>query len=322
MQEKVKAAIETGERILTVDAVKILGDPGAVEADPSLNLLRQRVQIMKMGADSDANMNQSSKSSHLFYEACLKDPYLRDLQSTLLDQDTVQTLGRIHWVRNVSLDLQPSIVKVQEQMDIQKSAFEILRKVASCCMVEGNTWLSGVAALIKAQKDEATKVSRAEEAERLAKEKKERKEREAAAKKAAKAAQKEAERLQREATHTDEPEQADDVPREDDNKRRPRRRGMGKANEFDDSDPAVLRELSTNKDMTQTKCVDKFEDFVDHIAAHPNEPCVVRFKKACVRKVLAVPPIQLISFLFGSGYRMAQTPVHNFSNCTFKPPSY
>lgn len=60
--------------------------------DPSLVLLKSRINLLKQACST---LRDVALCGELF-EACLHDPYLKDLQSTLLaSKDGVQTLGYV-----------------------------------------------------------------------------------------------------------------------------------------------------------------------------------------------------------------------------------
>ena len=89
-----KRASTTGAHIL---------EQASAEDEPSLILLKNRMALLK----------QASSPSHDvafcedLFDGCMCDPYLKDLQSTLLAcKEGVQTLGYVTYVRETLLDLQ------------------------------------------------------------------------------------------------------------------------------------------------------------------------------------------------------------------------
>ena len=101
-------AVETGEKVLTVNALEVhRGNQGAVDADPSLALLRSRLELAKLALDSEGGQPGKDKSFDL-YESALKDPYMKDLSSTLLmESSACHTLGYAKHMRTVILELRP-----------------------------------------------------------------------------------------------------------------------------------------------------------------------------------------------------------------------
>ena len=108
VQRLLKKAFDVSENILTVVAPDLLAkmEHGtSVHDDPSLQLLRSRQMLVKVAMKSDVGVEGSRNDRHL-YELCLADPYLKDLQMTLLsDEASVQCLGSLSYCRRVTLDL-------------------------------------------------------------------------------------------------------------------------------------------------------------------------------------------------------------------------
>ncbi len=98
-------ARELGEKILTEIAPNVLGDDVAVAEDPTLQLLISRLELVKKAQDQGSGP-ASSDLGHELYEACMRDPYLKDLSQTLFyDPSVVQTVGALSHVRKVTMDL-------------------------------------------------------------------------------------------------------------------------------------------------------------------------------------------------------------------------
>ena len=231
-------------------------------------------------------------ASDVLLKACLKDPFLRELQGNMLsDPKGVQTIGKIRDVRNKVLELQPSASKVIELMDYQRNGLAVLLRIIQCVEKEGETWRSGVQALAKAYAEEEKAKRKADEKEkkdeerkrvRLAKaaarDERQKKEKEARAAEQAAAAEAEAEGGAGSAAEGE----------DDKTKTRTRRRTGGAAGELDPSDPAVLRTLRVAHGLPSTSITEELSGFVNKICMQPNLPTVLRFKKGMAKKVLSV----------------------------------
>lgn len=101
-----KKAKADAHSILEVTAPKILG-PENVATDGTLELLRDRLELVNAALDNTGGNDEASKvaCARLFELAC-RDPYLKDCRTTLLaDESACQTLGVCKYVRQVTLDL-------------------------------------------------------------------------------------------------------------------------------------------------------------------------------------------------------------------------
>ena len=102
----VKKAQEIGHKVLTEIAPKVLAEPGEVDQDPSLQLLRARLQLVELASHTSQEPEISQAQSQKLYEEAIKDPYLKDLQMTIFsDPSSVQTFGALSYGRRVVLDL-------------------------------------------------------------------------------------------------------------------------------------------------------------------------------------------------------------------------
>ena len=281
IETAIKRATSTGTHMLSVEGPKIHGSQELSDKDPSLSLLRDRVALIQVAASQTPD---PQKCKDLF-DLCMQDPYLKDLQNTLLSSpDGVQTIGYINYVRNTLLDLQPSVSKVQELMESQKNAFQVLSKIASCVSTEADSWKANLAALLKAKKDE-------EEALRKA----ELKERQDEQKRAAKLAKQEQAKAEREKVKADKEAEAAAKAAEDaagddevDGNAKKGRRPRVKGAELDESDPAVLRTLRSSSALAPTSVLDSVDSFVKQICLEPYLPCIARLRKSTFKKVLQV----------------------------------
>lgn len=155
VESALNKARDVGTCVLETDAVKVHGSIEAADADVSLTLLRCRMELLQLAMNDEMGKSSITVRSKQFYNSCLKDPYLKDLQTSILSsEDGCRTLAAVRYTRNTLLDLQPSVEKVQHLMDSHKNALQLLKTVAQCVQKESETWRSTAQALIKAKKDE------------------------------------------------------------------------------------------------------------------------------------------------------------------------
>ena len=98
-------ARELARKILDEVAPKVIPDPEDLAQDPSLELLRSRLNLVSLAMNRSEGADIPAANSSL-YEASMNDPYLKDLQMTVFaDKAAVQTLGSMYRLRRVLLDL-------------------------------------------------------------------------------------------------------------------------------------------------------------------------------------------------------------------------
>lgn len=285
VQTSLTNAKNVGEQLLNEIAPACLGTEA--DNDKTLDLLRQRMILLKACMNVSTEQSQVNKANAELYDLCLLDSYLRDLQQTLLSsRDASQTIGSITRVRDTLLDIQGSTEKVRELMEVQKVAMQLLKKIAQCVLTESEAWKTGHQALKKARDIETQAKEKAEIQEKKAEEKRQKRIDASKQREAAKEEKKKADALAEEK----EKNNGEDHEGEGDT-RKSRRRTLGKE-ELDESDPAVLRELRTS--VPQTKMVEDLNEFISEIVYRPEHPCVVRLKKGAIGKVLAVPLSKLM----------------------------
>ena len=97
-----KKAEQFATKILETVAPTVLPPGTTAETDQTLSLLRSRLKLVQLALDS----TPETGPSYALYQLALKDPYLKDCESTLLaSPDAVKTYGAILKERKVSLDL-------------------------------------------------------------------------------------------------------------------------------------------------------------------------------------------------------------------------
>lgn len=279
-------AVQTGHVILSEEALKVHGKAQAVEEDCSLNLLRDRMRLIRVAANREFGPSSAARSKEL-YDLCLLDPYMKDLSGTLLAvPEGCQTLGAGTRCRDHLLDLQPTVAKVQELMDSHRNAISLLKTIATAVTTEAEGWKANVQALIKAKEDERRAIERAAEKERKAAEQKQKRQEAAAKKKAAALAAAEQKKRDREAIQAGKGEEgeAEGVEQEPNKKRRSR---VGKIQELCETDPPILHELRSSSMIVPTIRSEDVHAFVNIIATEPKLPAIARLKKASFKKVMS-----------------------------------
>lgn len=108
---QLEKAQDCATTLLDVIAPKLLGDELA-QSDPSLALVRSRLDLVLLATDTSIGTQGNATSVQLF-EKALEDPFLREMQQSLLSSpDAVQTIGMVKFCRDVKLDLYLAIAIV------------------------------------------------------------------------------------------------------------------------------------------------------------------------------------------------------------------
>lgn len=218
--------------------------------------------------------------------ACLQDPFLKEFETTLLqDPAGVQSLGKIKHVRDTLLELQPSGEKVIELMDHQRNAFLVLKGVAASVTTEAESWKTGVLALQKAHAEEEKAKTKAEEKAQKDEERKQAQAEKQAQRQEKRKREKEAARAKAAEGEGNGAAEEDAEGGGPDSKRSRRRTGQAEK-ELDETDPSVLRNLRLSQHVKPTVVVDDIKEFVFQVCSQPQVAAVLRFKKGMVKKVL------------------------------------
>lgn len=281
-------ALSQGHAVLTHDSVVAHGSQEAAEQDCSLNLLRDRMNLIRLATNKDDGAESKTKSQEL-YQLCLQDPYLKDLSSTLLAvEEGVQTVGAAVRCRDTLLDLQPSAARVIEIMDNHRNGIALLKTIATCVQTEADGWKANIQALLKAKADEQKALEKAAE--------KEKKKEEQQKKRAEAALQRKKEAERRKLAKQQEQEQQQPGPLGDghaeeqpvDDNPKTRRSRMSKGIELSEADPMVLRELRSSSLIPATARLEQLSTFINTIAINSEVPAVARLRKAAFKKCLSV----------------------------------
>ena len=285
----IKARV-AGEEVLEKTAYEVHATSQQVEEDVTLDIIRSRMSMVQAALVSSTGSVDKNKEADLhLYELCMADPYLRDFQSTLLaSEEGVQTYGSITYVRETTLELQPTVEKVSALMDNQRNALAVLTKIAASLLSESACWKNGVAALKKARLEEERAYLRAQEKLKKQEEAKRAAEEARRKKKEAKDAAK-AEAMQgAEEKHALE-DQKDDHGGGDETDKKHKGRHRRTVRDLEETDPSVLRHLRSSQLLSATRTVDTIPLFLEQIASIPGVLAVARLKKGSVRKVLLAP---------------------------------
>lgn len=222
---------------------------------------------------------------------CLEDPYLKELQMNLLaDAEGVQCIGKVKWVREKLLDIQPSSARVIELMDQQRTALSVLQRIIKCVEQESESWRTGAAALAKAYAEEERAKKKAEDKVQKDEEKKKVRLAKAAARDEKKKREKEEKAAAAAAADkktTEDGDKSDEEAEEGKVSKLRRRRTGTAATDLEPSDPSVLRTLRVSQQLPSTSISDELERFVHQIAQFPAVPAVLRLKKGMTKKILS-----------------------------------
>ena len=261
----------------------------AVDSDASLELLRRRLDLLRCAMDLSTGKAGDSASKDLL-KRCLEDPYLKELQMNLLaDPEGVQCFGKIKWIREKLLDIQPTSTRVIELMDQQRTALSVLQRIIKCVEQESEAWKTGAAALAKAYAEEERAKKKAEDKVQKDEEKKKVRLAKAAARDEKKKREKEekAAAAAAAADKTEDGDKSDEEAEEGKVSKLRRRRTGTAATDLEPTDPSVLRTLRVSQQLPSTSISDEVERFVHQIAQFPTVPAVLRLKKGMTKKILS-----------------------------------
>eukprot|EP00438_Fugacium_kawagutii_P019525 Skav235658 [mRNA] locus=scaffold358:823211:828088:+ [translate_table: standard] len=277
-ERMLKKAKDDALSVLEFSAPKVLG-PENVATDPTLDLLRERLELVNAALDSNGGNEASKVACARLFELACRDPYLKDCRTTLLaDEAACQTLGACKYVRSVVLDLQPTEVHVHMMMETHRNSLELLKKVADCLLKESTSWSSVVAAIQKAKVDEERITQREEQKAAKLEAKQRQRQKDKEAKELAKKKKKEKEDSEK---HED---AGEGQPDDEDSKKQRVRAKSGQA-ELTDSDPPIFHGMfklpfgAMSSPTTAT-------GLVQEIANDPGIACLGRFRTGMLKKVL------------------------------------
>lgn len=150
-----KKSADFGMQVLQKDALEVHGSQEEVDSDFTLNLLRDRLELMRLAKHGSEDGPESLRVSQDLFAKCLRDPYLKDLSSTFLSSESgCMSYGRVTYMRNTVMDLQSSTDAVQDISNNVKNALALLKKIATAVQSEAETWKSNIALLHKVRLQE------------------------------------------------------------------------------------------------------------------------------------------------------------------------
>ena len=99
-------AIKEAEFVFEVTAPKVLGSEEAVQNDATLELLRNRYDLVHVASDPNAKGDKADKACEVMFNLACQDPYLKDCRSTLMaDPKACHTLGVAKYMRQFVFDM-------------------------------------------------------------------------------------------------------------------------------------------------------------------------------------------------------------------------
>lgn len=187
----------------------------------------------------------------------------------------------------------PTVERVQEQVDIHKTALNVAKTIATCLLKESESWLSNIKALLKAKDEEKKATEKAlakaqkDEEKRIEREenKAKRAEERAAKRQRDQEAAKNKEQEQEPLDDDDNDDDASDEP--DQNKERRRQRRTANKVPLTDEDPDILREMTKLPGVYSSFVAYSVKDLVENIITGVSQMSVGRFRKGSLKKVLA-----------------------------------
>ena len=187
----------------------------------------------------------------------------------------------------------PTVERVQEQVDIHKTALNVAKTIATCLLKESESWLSNIKALLKAKDEEKKATEKAlakaqkDEEKRIEREenKAKRAEERAAKRQRDQEAAKNKEQEQEPLDDDDNDDDASDEP--DQNKKRRRQRRTANKVPLTDEDPDILREMTKLPGVYSSFVAYSVKDLVENIITGVSQMSVGRFRKGSLKKVLA-----------------------------------
>ncbi|OLP74511.1 hypothetical protein AK812_SmicGene45919, partial [Symbiodinium microadriaticum] len=110
-----------GEKVL-----EEAGDAASTD-DVSLLLVQSRMKIVEMTMNPEPSTQQERTAiQKAIYELCLQDPFLKDLENTVLSQSSCFCLAHMNHVRQVELALKPNTDVLFVAIDEQKNGMRLL----------------------------------------------------------------------------------------------------------------------------------------------------------------------------------------------------
>ena len=181
---------------------------------------------------------------------------------------------------------QPTPGHVETLLGVHRTALEILKKVAECCIKEAESWAANVSALAKARQAEAKTQKKEEEKERKRHEAALKKQQAKEEKEKAKAEAKESAAKEAAANNGDEQTTQDGAGgQEKDNEKKSRQRNRSGQHELVDEDPELLREMF-KLPLGAVAVAKDVKQFIEVVADAPDVACVARLSRGPVKKVL------------------------------------
>ena len=157
-QSQLERAYSIGTKTLE-EATK---DSAGSSSSMAVSLIRSRLQLVTLALGSQEALSAdeapapahegdiNTKTDLKLWQEVQKDPYLKDLQSTILSQSSCRSYPSLAFERNVSLHLHSSISSLNNAINAHQHNIEVLKKIAECMSTAANDWRTSTQALRKA----------------------------------------------------------------------------------------------------------------------------------------------------------------------------
>jgi hypothetical protein len=123
------------------------------DIDKDIMLTQSRRELVVILSSENADPTAFTAKNAEAWAIVKNDPYLGELPD--FTENRCICVGNINYIRDVTLELMPSVDEVKETINMQSKVFSSLLVVADSLKVVATGWRSSYFALQKAQKEEA-----------------------------------------------------------------------------------------------------------------------------------------------------------------------
>ena len=244
-----------------------------IQNDPQSLIHRQKLVHILEDTAIVQSESMAEEDRGKVWKLIQEDPYLSECGFL---KESCTTIGRIAYLRDVTLNLQSTTPAVIRMGDEQRDSLTVIRTCAQALQTEAHEFSANRLAEKKAKIEEEKAATR----ERLRADK----ERKKAEEKIKKQKEKEMAKIrEQEARKAGEAENAPCPEETTGGKRRNRNPGLS---EMTEADPLVLQNCQKFPASCHIRLFDDLQQFLDHVMEKPSIPCVARFKKGSIKKVL------------------------------------
>ena len=114
-------------------------------------LMRQRLDMVRLALHGSGSTSLPAADA-LLWALVSQDPYMKDLQTTILSKESCKCYKSLSFERNVSLNVHSSTESLQHAMDAHVHAIDVLRRLADCLHAAATDWRASTTALKKAHR--------------------------------------------------------------------------------------------------------------------------------------------------------------------------